>query len=64
MSPIESALAAMAISDGPSLVRAIVAAFGADGHAKVQAILDAEKAAIKASVDVLEEQAIAEEKAP
>lgn len=51
-------------SDGPGLVRAVVKAFGENGHAKVQAILNAELAAVRAAVDVLEDEAVAKETKP
>lgn len=63
-SPLAATLAAEAIKDGPSLVRAVVAAFGDDGHAKVQAILDAELLAGEVAIDVLEQEAVDRETKP
>lgn len=60
----EERLVTEAIKDGPSLVRAVIAAFGDDGIAKVQAIIDAELAAARAAVDVLEEEAVNRETKP
>ena len=63
-SPLAATLAAEAIKDGPGLVRSVIAAFGEDGHAKVQAILDAEIEAARMAVDVLEQEAIDRETKP